>query len=269
MRLQQGLKSKRVWLTLAPALAFAVLASLLPAQGFLLVGAACGWVVAAQAIFRSRERMEYQNAIRHMRRGEYQQAIQIMDALIQAEPDSSEHHRFRANLYRLDGDLNRAKQDCEWIVRHNPESSYAYMGLAEIVMQQGDYDRAQEYMQAALERDAGNWMITYNLGLIEDRRGDAVAAVKYLETTFSSGIPHSHYKLLARLWLARNYHRLGHDEDASKQIMLLRKEKKGLRQWRLIFESEQGAVLRDLLEDDVQLAQQLIESKATLEAFSK
>jgi hypothetical protein len=51
--------------------------------------------------------------------------------------------------------------------------------------------------------------------------------------------------------------------------MLLRKEKKGLRQWQVILESEQGAVLRDLLDHDVQLAQQLVESQATLEAFSK
>jgi predicted Zn-dependent protease len=257
------LKTNRFW----PGLVLLGLAILLPKQAAMLIGGAVGWMVFALVIWRNRVRMEYQTAIRHLRRGEYQQAIAIMDALINTEPDSSEHHRFRANLYRLAGDWNQAEQDCEWIIKHNPDSADAYMGLAEIVMQQGDYDRAQEYMLAALERDPGNWTITYNLGMIEDRRGDAEAAVKYLETTLASGIRHSHYKLLARLWLARNYHRLGRDTDAEKQLTLMGKQARGLRAWRLIFESEQGAVLRDLLEQDVQLAQELLEGKATLTTY--
>lgn len=266
------LKSNRFW----PALVLLVLAILLPKQASMLIGGAMGWTVFALVFWRNRVRMEYQTAIRHMRRGEYQEAIRVMDTLVNAEPDSSEHRRFRANLYRLAGDWNRAEQDCEWIIERNPDSADAYMGLAEIVMQQGDYDRARGYMLAAQERDArdardtrdaGNWIIAYDLGMIEDRRGDAEAAVKYLEAAFASGIPHSHYRLLARLWLARNYHPLGRGEDADKQIALLSKETKGLREWRLIFESEQGAVLRDLLADDVRLAQELLEGKATLEVL--
>ncbi len=261
-------KNKRFWLVIGPGLVLIGLAFVLPKQASMLGGAAAAWAVVVTAIFRSRERMEYYAAVRHMRWGEFEQAIKVMDTLIDAEPDSLNHRQFRAQLYRLSGDLQRAAADYEWMIGHDLGFVIGSIGLAEIEMQRGDYDRAREYALTAHERDRG-WMAAYNLGLIEDRQGSAEAAVKVLEAALKSGIPHRHYRLLARLWLARNYHRLGHDEDASKQIMLLRKEKKGLRQWQVILESEQGAVLRDLLEYDVQLAQQLVESQATIEAFSK
>jgi tetratricopeptide (TPR) repeat protein len=247
------IRNRRFWLVLGPSLALIVLAiALLPEQASLLSGAAFAWALAATLILRSRVRMEYQAAVRHLRRGEYQQAITIMDALINAEPNSLDHRQFRAQLCLLSGDLQRAAADYEWMLGHPLGLIIGYIGLTEIEMQKGDYDQARKYALAALEQDKG-WMAEYELGMIEDRRGDAEAAIKHLEATFASGIPHSRFRLLARLWAARNCHRLGRDDDAQRQLDLMRKETKGLREWRLIFESDQGAVLRGLLEEDVQL----------------
>jgi tetratricopeptide (TPR) repeat protein len=243
-----------------------MLAVLLPHQAVLFAGAAAGWALAVLFIFRSRERMDYQKAVRHMRRGEYEQAIMAIDRLISAGPDSVEHRSFRANLYVLARDLHRAELDYQWVIEHAPASPDGFIGLAEIAMQRGDYDQARRRASAALKRDTDGWAAAYNLGLIEDRRDDADAAIRYLDTALASGLP-DRYQLLARLWLARNYHRLGRDDVAQKQIALLRKETKGLREWQVILASDQGAVLRDLLERDVQLAQQLIESKVTLAAL--
>jgi len=77
-----------------------------------------------------------------------------------------------------------------------------------------------------LERDSGGWVAAYNLGLIEDRLGDPEAVIDHLETALASGLS-DRYQLLARLWLARNHHRAGSDDDARKQIALLHQEKKG------------------------------------------
>lgn len=262
-------KNKRFWLVIGPSLGLIALAvALLPEQASILSGAAFAWALAVTFIFRSRMHMEYQAAIRLLRRGEYQQAITIMDLLINTEPDSLDHRQFRAQLYRLAGDLQRAAADYEWMLGHALGSIIGYIGLTEIEIQKGDYDQARRYALAALEQDKG-WMAEYELGLIEDRQSNAEAAIKHLEAAFASRIPHSRFRLLARLWLARNCHRLGRDADAQRQLDLMRKETKGLHEWRLIFENEQGAVLRDLLEEDVHLAQDLLEGKATLETFSK
>jgi tetratricopeptide (TPR) repeat protein len=258
-------RSRLTWLVAGLGLLL-LLALLVPGQAILFAGAAAGWALAVLVMFRSREHMEYQRAIRHMRRGEYQQALVVLEKVIDTKPDSLEHRSFRANLYLLEKDLSRAEMDYEWVIAHDPASPAGYIGLAEIALQRRDYPQAQKHALDALKRDAGGWIAAYNLGLIEDRTGDSEAVIDHLQTALINGLP-DRYQLMARLWLARNYHRLGRDDDAQKQIALLRKEKKVLRQWQVILESEQGAVLRDLLEQDVQLAQELVESEVTLAAL--
>jgi tetratricopeptide (TPR) repeat protein len=260
-------RSVRTWLIAGLGLLL-ILALLLPGQAVLFAGAAAGWVLVALFVFRSRERMDYQRAVRHMRRGEYRQAIRVMDKLIDSEVDSLDHRLFRANLHLLDKDLSRVEADYQWVVEHHPAAHDGYIGLAEIAMQRGDYPQARKHAMAALERDSGGWVAAYNLGLIEDRLGASEAAIDHLQTALTSGLP-DRYQPLARLWLARSYHRLGRDAAAAKQIALLRQEKKGLREWQAILDSDQGAVLRHLFEEDVRLAQQLIESNAPLEVFDK
>jgi tetratricopeptide (TPR) repeat protein len=258
-------RSMRTWLIVGLGLLL-ILALLLPRQAVLFAGAAAGWALAVTFIFRSRERMDYQKAVWHMRRGEYSQAIKVMDRLIDSKADSSDHHLFRANLYLLDKDLREAESDYQWVIEHHPASRDGYIGLAEIALQRGDYHRARKHASAALERDTNGWAAAYNLGLIEDRLRDSEAVIDHLQTALTSGLP-DRYQLLARLWLARNYHRLGRDDLAEKEIALLRKEKKGLREWQVILDSDQGTVLRDLLERDVKLAQELLESRVTLAAL--
>ena len=70
---------------------------------------------------------------------------------------------------------------------------------------------------------------------------------------------------LVRLWLARNTYRLGHPDAAQQHIDRMREQAEGLRDWQLVFESEQAAALRGLLEEDVRLVQQLLESQTPLE----
>jgi len=258
--------NRRVWLVAGPSLAAILLAVVMPGQLAFLLGAAAAWAVVATFVFRSRERMEYQAAIRHMRRGDYAEAIRVMDELIKAEPDTLEHRRFRGDLHWLAGDLQRASADYERIIGQAPDLLAGYSKMAGIEMQKGNYDKAREYALTALERDKG-WMAAYELGWIEDLQGSAESAVTYLERAFASGIPESRFRLLTRLWLARNYHRLGRDEDARKQIALMRKETKGLREWHAILESEPGVMMRNLYSDDISLAQQLLKAETTLEAL--
>jgi tetratricopeptide (TPR) repeat protein len=255
----------RLWLALGPGLLLLGCGIVVPDYALMFGGAAMGWMVAAQFVLRGRVRMEYQAAIRHLRAGDTDQAITIMDALVKAEPDQIEHYRFRAELYRLSGKLSNAITDYERITRIAPDSAAGYGGLAEVYAQRGSYEKARAYAQTALDRQPGQWMPLYNLGMIEDRLNDAESAITHLENAFSAGIPHSRYRLLARLWLARSAYRQGDIPAAEQQIALMRRQANGLREWQTIFQSDQAASLRRLLEADVNLADRLLEPDADLE----
>jgi tetratricopeptide (TPR) repeat protein len=258
---------KQMVLRLGPGLLLLGVGVLLPDYLLFFGGAGVGWIVVSPLVLRGRVRMEYQAAIRHLRRNEYEQAIAIMDRLIQAEPDQTEHRRFRAELHRLSGDLPSAARDYERIVELAPDAPEGYAGLSEVCAQQGDYEQARTHGLGALERGPGRWMPAYNLGMIEDRLGHADAAAGYLEKALAAGLPHRRYRLLARLWLARSYYRQGRADDARAQIALMRQQASGLREWRVIFQSEQAAPLRGLLEADADLAEQLLNAEAPLEAL--
>ena len=49
----------------------------------------------------------------------------------------------------------------------------------------------------------------------------------------------------------------------------IRRERTGLEEWNTIFESEEAAVLRNVLLDDIQLAERLVDGKLALNALAK
>jgi len=256
---------RRLWLALGPGLVLLAIGVVWPDGVLFLAGVGVGWIVVAQFVLRSRVRMEYQAAIRHLRNSAYDEAAAVMDGLIEAEPDELGHRRFRAEIFRLAGQLDRAIADYQSIVARDPDSPVGLAGLAETHAQSGDFETARRYAQQAHERDPGQWMGAYNLGLIEDRLGLAAEAIQHLERALDLGVPQSRYRLLTRLWLARNYARQGEPDAARAQLDLLREQTAGLRDWQMVFESEQAAALRGLLEADVRLAQAIIEGEDRLD----
>lgn len=256
-------RRRRLWLALGPGLALLGAGVLVPDWAVFFTGGGLGWIVAAQFVLRNRVRMEYQAAIKHLRRNDYDAALAAMEPLIAAEPRAPEHRRFRAELYRLAGNLRRAAAEYEQVVALAPASAAGYTGLAEVYAQQGAYERAREYGEAAYARDARNWMVAYNLGLIADRQGDSAAAIDFLQAC-ERRLPAPRYRALANLWLARNFARLGADSAAQTRIERLRRTERGLQQWQVVFQSEQAGPLRAMLADDVALAQAVLASDAPL-----
>jgi tetratricopeptide (TPR) repeat protein len=259
---------RRLWLVQGPGLALLGTGILIPDLALILGGAGLGWIVAAQFVLRGQVRMEYQNAIRHLREGEYDEAAAIMDSLIAAEPDDPNHYRFRAELYRLAGRPALAMADYERVIELSPDTAQGYAGLSEVYAQQGAFEAAQRYALEAYERQPRQWLNVYNLGLIADRLEDPAQAVTYCEQVLSLGVPHSRYRLLTRLWLARNHYRQGQLDAARQQVELMRKQAPGLKDWQIILASEHAAPLRGLLEPDIALAQDLIEG-ASLDVFAR
>jgi tetratricopeptide (TPR) repeat protein len=260
---------RRLWLALGPGLVLVGIGVLLPPLALFFGGAGLGWMIAGQFVLRGRVRMEYQTAVKHMRKGDYAQAIATMDTLINAEPNAAEHYRFRADLHRLSGDLDRATADFQRVITLEPDAVHGYTGLAEIAVQREDYEQAHTYARQALKRDSGGWMTAYNLGMIEDRRRVAKSAAKHLERALAAGIPHSRFRLLAQLWLARSAYRQGRLDDARQHVAAMRKHVGGLREWQTMLDSEQTASLRQMLGADVALAKQLMDDTTALDVLNE
>lgn len=254
---------------LLPAI-IAVLIGLLLVPDFLLLtmGLAFGWIVAGLFIFRARGPMEYQEAVKAFRKNQYADAVKAMDGLIKEEPDHPNHYRFRAEILRVWGKLDRARRDYEKMTRLDPESAVAYNGLAEVNLQAGNYKSAQEAALKAYELAPNEWVAAYNLGMIEDRLHESEAAIDHLQHALSIKVPDARHRLLIWFYLARAYARIGDHEQAQNAIKQIKAHHGGLREWRTILDSPQAGTLRLVLEDDIEAVEKLASGELEVEGLS-
>lgn len=245
---------------IAPAFGLVILGVFfLPQFVLAFLGAAVGWVLVSLLVFgRARAPMEYRVAIKHMRKSEYKEAVEVMSDLIKSEPDQPNHYRFRAELLRLWGKLGRAKRDYEKMTEIAPDSAVAFNGLAEVHLQAGDYEPALAAAQKAYELAPDEWVAPYNLGMIEDRMGLAGDAVKSLAEASNLKVPDARHRLLIYFYLARAYSRLNQLDNAQDALESVKAQKAGLDEWQQILESEQAETLRMVLAKDIETAKSLI-----------
>lgn len=243
-------------------------ATVLPHLMLPLAGAAVGWVVAGLLLFRTKTPTEYQQAIRHLRRGEYEEAVKMMDEVIRAEPNEAAHYRFRAELLRLWGKLDRARRDYYKMTELEPESAVAFNGLAEVHLQAGDYEKALDAALRAAELAPEEWVAQYNLGMIEDRLSRSGDVIEHLGKALAFKVPDARHRLLIHLYLARAHARLGQWDDARTHIDQIKRHKGGLEEWQKILASPQAETLRSVLGADVELAQEIANGGIAPEALA-
>lgn len=256
-----GANRQRLFITIGPALGLVFIGIIVPNWFAALLGAAFGWLIAAQFFVRDPIRREYRTVIKYMRKAEYKEALRITTELINADKDNPEHYQFRAQLNRLAGKLDAAAHDYRRVINLSPEAASGYNGVAEVYVQQGNYEEARQFALEAYRLQPDYWITPYNLGMIDDRLGMSESAIQNLQVVIEKGLPDSRYRLLTYLWLARAYHRLGKKSEADEALQKMRRESKGLKEWQTIFEAEQGAVLKDLLEKDITLATRAFEGE--------
>ena len=251
------------WLAiLTPAAGAVLLGGLFfPQYGWAFFGAALGWIIAGLFIFRTRSRVEYRQAVRLLRKSEYAEAVKVMDAVIKDDPNDLQHYRFRAEILRLWGKLDRARRDYQQMVTLDPESAVGYNGLAEVNLQAGNYAAALEAGNKALALAPNEWVAAYNLGMIEDRLGHSQAVIDNLDRALALKVPERRHRLLISLYVARAYARLGDTQKAQAAVEQMRRERASVPEWQTLLESEQAATLRAVLGADVQAADDLLEGR--------
>lgn len=236
----------------------------LPQYLLIFLGGAFGWAVIGLMLFgNSRTPMQYRQAIKAMRDNDYPTAVSAMDSLIKDDPDDPNHYRFRAELLRLWGKLGRARRDYQSMLEkasNDADRAVAYNGLAEVDLQAGNYETALEAAQKAYDFAPDEWVAAYNLGMIADRMADNPLALESLEKAIGANIPDSRHRLLVYLWQARAYARQEQSEQVQSAIDNLKQEKNGLKEWQKILPEDQAKVLREVLSEDIDLAEKLINS---------
>lgn len=236
----------------------------------LFFGLAAGWIIAGMLLFRARGPMHYREAVKHLRKNNYEAAVKAMDSLIKAEPTAAQHYHFRAQILRVWGKLDRAKRDYKEYIRLAPEEAKAvgYNSLAELLIQTRSYDEALEAAQEAATRAPDQWEALYNLGIIEDRLGRSAEVVTHLTAALKQRIQDVRHRFLIHLYLARAQARLGDLAAAEREVAEVKKLKSGLKDWKTLLESDQAQTLRAVLGTDVQQAEGLINGTLTASALA-
>lgn len=250
---------------LGPAVGALVLAlTVLPDLALPLAGAAVGWVIAGLILFRRRAPQAYIDAVKYLRKGNYEASVRRLNELIKSEPDKLDYYRLRAEVFRLWGKLDRARRDYQRMVELDPSSAVAYNGLAEVLLQAGKYAEARDAALKAYELAPDEWVAAYNLGMIEDRLGESDAALTHLKRALALKVPDPRHRLLIHLYLARAYARLANFEAAEGEVAQMRRQRSGLEEWQRLLEHEQAATLRAVLANDVALAEQLVAGQTSV-----
>lgn len=266
----QAQERGRWLLILAPAYGLLVLGILvLPQFGLAFFGGAIGWVVAGMFLFRVRTPPGYRVAVKALRKGDMAGAVAAMDQVIKDDPDDPAHYRFRAELLRIWGKLDRARRDYQTMADLNPQSAEAWNGLAEVGLQAGDYERAHEAALKAAELAPGDWVALYNLGMIEDRLHDSPAVIEHLGQAVERKVPEARHRLLIYLYLARAAVRLADLPEAEKWQAEMGRQRSGLEEWEKILEHEEAATLRSVLGADVDTASALLDGRLKLDKLGE
>lgn len=240
---------------LLPALGAGALGlTVLPQLLLPLLGAAVGWIVAGLFIFRSRAPAELQRAVKHLRKGEYAEAVKEIDHLIRAQPNEATHYRFRAEVLRLWGKFDRARRDYAKMIELQADSAVAYNGLAELALQTGDLKAASAAAHKAAEFAPQDWVALYNLGMIEDRLGQSDGVIAHLERALALRVSDARHRALIYFYLSRAHARMGDMAAAEMALAQLKRNRGGLEEWQKILDSEQAGVLRATMGADIEQA---------------
>ncbi len=248
-----------------PIIAVLIGLLLAPHLAILFIGLAVGWLVAIPLITRNRMPIEYRQAVKHLRKSEYAEAVKVMDTVIAGDPNHAYHYKFRAEVNRLWGKLKPAVRDYQKMTQLTPDSPVGFNGLAEVYLQDHNYELAQESARTANKLAPDDWVTFYNLGMIEDRLKQSNGVVEHLQKALDLKVPDTRHRLLIYFYLLRAYARLGQTAKADEMLAQLKKHVSGLEEWQTILKNDQAATLRDVIGDDLQIAYELLDGDLKIE----
>jgi tetratricopeptide (TPR) repeat protein len=122
----------------------------------------------------------------HIMKGENDQAVRELKALLAAESDNASARYNLGLAYRSLGRVEEAQVEFEAALRLEPEDMMAIMQLGELHVERGDPASARYYFERAVELDAANQDALRQLAGIQLETGDLASAEEWLMTILAS-----------------------------------------------------------------------------------
>ncbi len=132
----------------------------------------------------------------HLALGSIQEAHELFDAAVAADPNSVEGRIGLAELAIAQGNTARALERYRDVVRLNPHERQALLSLALVYEARGELETAEEYVQLALEHHRRHPAVQMLAAEYYYRRRDYDSAIRHAQSTLSLRSAHQEALLL-------------------------------------------------------------------------
>jgi len=122
----------------------------------------------------------YERALDQMEAGQLEQALSLLEDVIDERPDFAEAWNNKGAIYLVTGNYPEAERCLEEALRIKPEYPKAQANLGSVYLKQGKTEKAIIAFKDALEIDPSNEEANYNLGNVYFQRGQLEKARNHL-----------------------------------------------------------------------------------------
>ena len=158
--------------------------------------------------------LSYRAAAQAYDRGEFDQALELINKSIQARPDFAESYQLRAMIRLVNQQIGAAEKDAQKAIELSPKVDQFYNTLGQIYLVNGRFAEMRDTYQQAIEVNPDRAMNHYHLGLSNYRLGDFREAAETLSMATRKAVPNMTYDLLTHYYLWRSLLEIGQTELA-------------------------------------------------------
>ncbi|MGB4063258.1 MAG: XrtA/PEP-CTERM system TPR-repeat protein PrsT [Azonexus sp.] len=119
-------------------------------------------------------------AMIYMRQTKTDKAIKTAEAMVKRDPDNLTALNFLGSLKGATGDKAGARTAYTQVLARDAEFTPAAMNLARLDMGEKRFDEARRRLDALLKKRNDNYQVLYEYGLLEQRAGKPVEAIRHL-----------------------------------------------------------------------------------------
>ncbi|MDH3749434.1 MAG: tetratricopeptide repeat protein [Gammaproteobacteria bacterium] len=127
-----------------------------------------GFTITEEARIGSDVRIEYDKAVKFLERGELEQGIQLLEAVVAAAPDLSAPRIDLGIAYHRGGNLDAAEDNLRLALESNPDHPIARNELGIVYRKTGRFAEARQSYEAALAIYPGYHFARRNLAVLCD-----------------------------------------------------------------------------------------------------
>lgn len=135
--------------------------------------------------------------------GQFDEALQRLDRILEAEPDHVEALAARSLLWSFDGNVEAAQEDAARAVELDPDSPLGYIAQAEAAQQWNvdDPEAALSAAETALKRDPGNPEALWRMSMAHEDLDDFDAHMETLNQAEAAGATGFRFRAFAGEYL--------------------------------------------------------------------